>query len=54
MRGTAFISPYKGSGQITREQFLLYEMKITAKLMREGLNDGSTNLYSWGETFVYP
>lgn len=39
MRETAFISPYKGSGQVTREQFLFYEMRITAKLMREGLND---------------
>lgn len=32
-------SPYKGSAQITREQFLFYEMRTTAKLMREGLND---------------
>lgn len=31
-------SPYKGSAQITREQFLFYEMRTTAKLMREGLN----------------
>ena len=29
-------SPYKGSGQITREQFLFYEMRTTAKLMEEG------------------
>lgn len=28
-------SPYKGSAQITGEQFLFYEMR----LMREGLND---------------
>ena len=33
-------SPYKGSAQITREQFLFFEMRTTAKLMREGLNDG--------------
>ena len=33
------ISPYKGSAQITREQFLFYEMRTTAKHMREGLND---------------
>lgn len=33
------ISPYKGSGQITREQFLFYEMRTTAKLMSEGLDD---------------
>ena len=32
-------SPYKGSAQITREQFLFYEMRTAAKLMREGLND---------------
>lgn len=33
-------SPYKGSGQLTREQFLFYEMRTTAKLMVEGLDDG--------------
>ena len=32
-------SPYKGSAQITREQFLFYEMRTTAKLMLEGLED---------------
>lgn len=32
-------SPYKGSAQITREQFLFYEMRTTAKLIREGLED---------------
>ena len=32
-------SPYKGSAQITREQFLFYEMRTTAKLIREGLDD---------------
>lgn len=32
-------SPYKGSAQITREQLLFYEMRTTAKLMQEGLND---------------
>ena len=32
-------SPYKGSGQITREQFLFYEMRITAGLMSKGLDD---------------
>lgn len=35
-------SPYKGSAQITREQFLFYEMRTMAKLMREGLNDEET------------
>ena len=32
-------SPYKGSGQITREQFLFFEMRTTAKLMSSGLDD---------------
>lgn len=34
-----FVSPYKGSGQLTREQFLFYEMRTTAKLIIEGLDD---------------
>lgn len=33
-------SPYKGSAQITREQFLFYEMRTTARLMSQGMNDG--------------
>jgi len=32
-------SPYRGSGQITREQFLFYEMRITAKMMSEGMEE---------------
>lgn len=32
-------SPYKGSGQITREQFLFHEMRTTARLMCEGLSE---------------
>lgn len=33
-------SPYTGSGSLTRDQFLFYEMKIVAKLLvDEGLND---------------
>lgn len=32
-------SPYKGSAQITRSPFLFYEMRTTAKLIREGLSD---------------
>ena len=32
-------SPYKGSASLTREQFLFYEMRTTAKLIEEGLND---------------
>ena len=33
------LSPYRGSAQITREQFPFYEMRLTAKLMCEGLSD---------------
>lgn len=32
-------SPYKGSAQITREQFLFYEMRTTARLMCDGLDE---------------
>ena len=32
-------SPYRGSASITREQFMFYEMRITAQLMRDGLDD---------------
>ena len=32
-------SPYKGSGQLTREQFLFYEMRTTAGLLTEELTD---------------
>ena len=32
-------SPYKGSGSLSREQFLFYEMRTTANLMCEGLSD---------------
>lgn len=39
MSETQNTSPYKGSGQLTREQFLFYEMRTTAKLMSEGLED---------------
>ena len=39
MTSKANESPYKGSAQITREQFLFYEMRITAKLMCEGLEE---------------
>lgn len=39
MSETQNTSPYKGSGQLTREQFLFYEMRTTAKLMVEGLDD---------------
>lgn len=32
-------SPYSGTGSLTREQFLFFEMRTTAKLMIEGLSD---------------
>ena len=32
-------SVYKGSGQLTREQFLFFEMRITAKMMVEGWSE---------------
>jgi hypothetical protein len=35
-------SPYNGSGSLTREQFLFYEMRTTAKLMSEGMSDRET------------
>lgn len=47
-------SPYKGSGSLTRAQFLFYEMRTTARLMFEGLSDQeikqrviSENLYQY-------
>ncbi len=48
-------SPYKGSAQITREQFLFYEMRTTAKLMRKGLNDDEIiDRIVEGNLFQYP
>lgn len=35
---TQIASPYKGSGQITREQFLLHEMRTTARLINDGID----------------
>ena len=34
-----FDSPYKGSGNLTREQFYFYEMRTTARLMCDGIED---------------
>ena len=34
-----YTSPYRGSAQITREQFLFYEMRTTAELLDRGLED---------------
>ncbi len=39
MGNNAMESPYRGSGSLTREQFLFYEMRTTAKLMTGGLTD---------------
>ena len=38
---TGSSSPYKGT--LTREQFLFYEMRITARLMIEGLSEDKIN-----------
>ncbi len=32
-------SPYTGGGSLTREQFLFYEMRITARLLVQGMSD---------------
>ena len=32
-------SPYKGSGQLTREQLLFYEMRTAARLLQDGFTD---------------
>ncbi len=47
-------SPYYGSGGLTREQFLFYEMRITAKLLADGMSEADAiqeivaeNLYQY-------
>lgn len=48
-------SPYKGSGQLTREQFLFYEMRTTARLLREGLEEENVvNRIVNDNLFQYP
>ena len=42
MANRSIDSPYKGSGQITREQFLFYEMRTTARLLNDGLTEEET------------
>lgn len=50
-----FESPYKGSGQLTREQFLFYEMRTTAKLLQEGLDEEEViNRIVEDNLFQYP
>ena len=47
------LSPYRAS--ITREPFLFYEMRVTAKLMRDGLSDDKIlNRITTGNLFQYP
>ncbi len=49
------ISPYKGSGCLTKEQFLFYEMRITAKLLLEGLENCEViKRIVEGNLFQYP
>ena len=38
-KANSISSPYSGSGSLTREQFLFYEMRTTAKLINDGLSD---------------
>lgn len=48
-------SPYRGSGQITREQFLFYEMRTTASLISDGLTDSEVVERIVGDNlFQYP
>lgn len=55
MSGTQKVSPYKGSGQLTREQFLFYEMRTTAKLISEGLDDNEVvRRIAENNLFQYP
>lgn len=39
MNHSVLESPYKGSGNLTREQFYYFEMRTTARLMCDGLDD---------------
>lgn len=51
----SFSSPYKGSGSLTRAQFLFYEMRTTARLMNEGLSDKEIKTRIISENlFQYP
>lgn len=48
-------SPYNGSGSLTREQFLFYEMRTTAKLLNDGLGDEEViSQIVEGNLFQYP
>lgn len=57
MDGTieAKASPYRGSGALTREQFLLREMRVIAKLRAQGLSDAQiVDAVKDGNLFQYP
>ena len=49
------MSDYKGCGSLTREQFLFHEMRITAKLLNDGLTEAETiNKIITDNLFQYP
>ena len=49
------MSPYNGCASITREQFLFYEMRTTAKLLLEGIShDEVINRIVSDNLFQYP
>ncbi len=55
MKKNSIVSPYNGSGSLTREQFLFYEMRITAKLLSEGLREDEViNQIVEENLFQYP
>lgn len=55
MPANQIMSPYRGSGQLTREQFLFYEMRTTAKLKQDGLSEEEIiNKIADENLFQYP
>lgn len=55
MSKMAIDSPYKGSGQITRQQYLFYEMRVTARLMQQKMNDKEIiNTIAKDNLYQYP
>ena len=48
-------SPYRGSASLTREQFLFYEVRTTARLLNEGLSsEDAINKITEDNLFQYP
>lgn len=48
-------SPYRGSASLTREQFLFYEIRTTAKLLQEGLStEDAIKKITEDNLFQYP